>query len=218
MALNSKSHNSFASGAAPSGSTPAPSGSASAPAPSGSSSGPVTNSTNVIGISKGNIIVDAMPYKVTQCDQVVQITAQTIKDYDDYTSRSPAFFTMSAYMINLFESKDNNKLIESIDLGHIKILPHILQGSKSCMIFKDDVNFRNASICLDDTQTSDAIEKAYGDLMTCRLGGTIRGFDPLTINNVLTASCNGFEKTAGVEYDLPNIRNNLSDELKKAGV
>lgn len=219
------------SAAAPSGSAPAPSGSAAAPSgsaaspsgsaasPSGSSPAPAANTTNVVGaLTTADVIVNKAPYEITRCDQVVMLTAKRISNFDDYTSRAPGFFTLSAYLVNMFESQDNNKLLESISLDHIKILPSILRGSKNCLGFQDSVNFRNITICLDDQPTFDAIFKAYNDFMNCRMGGDLKEFDPVTINSILSASCNGFNSTSGVQYDLPKIRSQITADLQKAGV
>lgn len=174
--------------------------------------------TNTLGgLSTKDTIVDKEPYDVSRCDQVIMLNAQRIPNIEDYTSRAPAFFTLSAYMLNMFESKDNNKLLESISLSHIKQLPVQLKGSKNCMIFKDSVNHRSITMCIDSPTVFDQIEKTYSDLMTCRVGGDLKKFDPATINSILTASCNGYSKTEGVEFDLPKIRSQINEELTKAG-
>jgi hypothetical protein len=203
--------NATASGVAPSGTAPTPK------APSAPSA-PVYNTTNTLGaLATQDTIVDKEPYDVSRCDQVIMLNAKRIANFDDFSSRAPAFFTISAYMINMFESKDNNKLLESIALSHIKQLPVQLKGSKNCMIFKDSVNHRNITMCIDAPIVFEEIEKAYSDLMTCRVGGDLKKFDPATINSILTASCNGYDKTEGVQFDLPAIRSQVHDELSKAG-
>jgi hypothetical protein len=180
---------------------------------------PIANTTNVVGaLATEDVIVNKAPYEITKCDQVIMLDAKRIGNPDDFTSRAPAFYTMSAYLINMFESKDNNKLLESINLAHIKVLPNLLQGSKTCLLFQDGYSDRNITLCLDDKLTLESIKKSYSDFMTCRMGGDLKGFDPVTINNVLTASCNGFNSTTGAKYDLPKIKEQISEELKKAGV
>ena len=70
-----------------------------------------------------------------------------------------------------------------------------------------------------DQATFDAIQKVYDDFMACRMGGDLKSFDPVTINSVLTASCNGFNSTSsGVQFDLPTIRSQITADLQKAGV
>jgi hypothetical protein len=231
MALHSHSHAITASGdspsaavpsaAVPSGSAPVPSASApSASAPPTNTTAPVANTTNVVGaLTTSDAIIDKAPYVIKRCDQVVMLDAKRISNYDDFTSRAPAFFTFSAYIINMFEGKDNNKLLESISLDHIKIIPGILRGSKTCLGLQDSINFRNITVCLDDQATLDAVQKVYDDFMTCRMGGDLKSFDPVTINSVLTASCNGFNSTSsGVQFDMPKIRSQITADLQKAGV
>ena len=177
------------------------------------------NTTNVVGaLSTSDVVVNKSPYEITRCDQVIMLSAKRIANQDDYTSRAPAFFTMSAYLINMFESKDNNKLLESINLAHIKIIPDFLQGSKNCMRFQDSVNSRSIALCLDNQKTFEEIEKAFNNFMKCRAGGDLNEFDPVTINRVLMASCNGFKSTTGAKFDLPKIRSQMADQLKRAGV
>jgi len=174
-----------------------------------------TNATNVVGkVSGADTIVNAYPYEIKRCDQVLQVTAQRIPNFDDYTSRSPAFFTLSAYLMNMFESQDSSKLLESVSLGHIQALPEILKGSKDCLLFKDGITSRNISLCPVDEEQSDAVRFAYEDFMKCRMGSTLKEFDPVTVNNVLTASCNG---NPDGDYDLPQVREIVSNDLKSAG-
>ena len=231
MALNSHSHEDVPKDAAPTDAAPkdaapkegAPKeGEAAAPGAAAAKGASLNNTahdtTNVLGaMTTKDVIVDKRPYDVKRCDNVIMLDAKRIPDFDDFTSRSPAFFTMSAYLINMFESKDNNKLMESIALAHIRQLPVLLKGSKDCMIFSDGVNRRNITMCVPDAGAFEEIEKAYSDFMTCRMGGDLNAFDPATINSVLTASCNGFNSTEGVHYDLPAIRSQVSNELSKAG-
>jgi hypothetical protein len=177
------------------------------------------NSTNVVGAPKvtTDIVITAQPYDLKSCDQVITLTAETIKDHNDYTSRTPAYFTLSAYLVNMFESADTNTLLESINLGHIKQLPNILQGSKNCLQFKDDFSMRNLTMCLTDSSLTEQVQAVYNTFMTCRQGGDLNEFDPVTINNVLSASCNGFNSTLGVSFDMPTIRKQMADELRKGG-
>jgi len=216
MALHSHSHADNATAPAAGTNSTAPAAGTNSTA---ASSAPVKNTTNVVGaLSSEDVIISAAPYEVKRCDQVIMLEAKRLGNQDDYTSRASGFFTISAYLINMFESKDNNKLLESINLAHIKTIPSVLQGSKTCLSFQDGYSFRNISLCLDNESTLQNIQKAYSNFMNCRMGGDLKDFDPVTINNILTASCNGFNSTEGVKYDMPKIRAQMTEELKKAGV
>lgn len=176
------------------------------------------NSTNAVGLLTPGGFVDSPPYEITKCDQVIAMDKiATILDYDDYTTRKPAFATLSAYMFNLFETKNNSKLIESINLAHVKEIPDILVGSKDCILFVDSITYRNASICIKDEGILDNFKAAYDNLMKCRMGNDLKQFDPLTINTVLAKSCNGFSKTSGTSFDMPNIKTKMTEELRRAG-
>jgi hypothetical protein len=73
-------------------------------------------------------------------------------------------------------------------------------------------------MCLNDQKTFDQIETAFNNFMKCRSGNDLNDFDPVMINQVLKASCNGFNSTSGAKFDLPKIRSQMAEELKKAGV
>lgn len=133
-------------------------------------------------------MIDA-PYIVKDCDQVLMINAQRISNIDDYTSRTPAFFTMSAYLINMFDKNDTNTLIHSINIGHIKVVPDVLPGSSTCIDYADDASGNHIQMCLPDLLIVQQIKDAYDQFMKCRMGGSMQEFNPLVINNVLQASC-----------------------------
>ena len=144
--------------------------------------------------------------------------AEKINSLDNYFERSPAFFTMNAYVINMFESKDVTKLTESINLSHIKILPQILEGSKNCLMFQDSFTKRHITICLKSDESLVQIQNVYDNLMKCRMGLDLKQPDPKIINNILEASCEGFTNSKGVSFDLAKIKQTVSEELKKSGV
>jgi hypothetical protein len=143
--------------------------------------------------------------------------AERIKDLDDFKSREPAFFTISAYMINMFDKKDAGKLSESINISHIKTLPQILQGAKNCLNFQDSFTFREITVCLKSEDSVSQIEIAFQNFMKCRLGNDLREPDPQIINNILEASCKGNKNTKGVKYDLAKIKKTMAEELKNSG-
>jgi hypothetical protein len=72
-------------------------------------------------------------------------------------------------------------------------------------------------MCLKEAQHLEEIQTAYNNFMTCRVGGDLNEFDPVTINNVLSASCNGFNSSSGVEFDMPTIKAKFAEELRKEG-
>ena len=192
---------------------------AAAPANNTKANNKKLEATNVVGaLHTKEVIVEASPYTITRCDQVVMFNAQTLADEEDYLSRKDAFFTISAYLINMFQSKDSNQLLESVNLAHITNIPGPLKGTKDCLIFLDSLSVRNVVMCFKSENEMLEIEQAYSALIKCRLGGETDDFDPSLINKILNFSCNGFESSEGVEYDLPDIRKQIAEELSSKGV
>jgi hypothetical protein len=176
--------------------------------------------TNVVGsLQSKDVIVETPPYKITRCDQVVMFNAQTLADEEDYLSRKDAFFTISAYLINMFESKDSNKLLESIGIAHILQVPGVLQGTKTCLMFMDSASVRNIVMCFKTEDEMNQIHNAYKEIMKCRVGGKVDDFDPSIVNEILNLGCKGITSPEGAEYDFASIRAQLIKELSsKEGV
>jgi hypothetical protein len=176
--------------------------------------------TNVVGsVQSKDVVVDTPPYKITRCDQVVMFNAQTLSDDEDYLSRKDVFFTMSAYLINMFETKDNNKLLESVGIAHITKIPDVLEGTKTCLIFLDSVSIRNIVMCFNSEDVMNQIHEAFKEIMQCRVGGKIDDFDPSIINEILNVGCKGITSPEGAEYDFASIRAQLIQDLSsKEGV
>ena len=143
--------------------------------------------------------------------------AEKIKNFDDYKEKEPAFFTMSAYLINMFEGQDANKLVESINISHIKVVPQVMQGAKNCLLFQDNFTFRKITVCLKSEASVMQIEKAFQNFMKCRMGADLSEADPQIIKSILEASCSGTKNTKGVKYDLVKIKNTVAHYLKKEG-
>jgi len=175
--------------------------------------------TNVVGGVYGQIVqLKTSPYNVTRCDQVVMFDAQTLVEKDDYSTRKDAFFTINAYMVNMFESQDSNKLLESINISHIKEVPGELLGAINCYLFTDTINGRSIEMCFKTRRELDDIVMAYKKLMECRFGKEVEEYDPTIVNKILALGCNGIQVTEGVEFDLPEIREAIKTELIKNGV
>lgn len=162
------------------------------------------NSTNSTAKSK---IVSADPYTVTSCDQVVEFSGQIISDMNDFSKKSPAFFTISVYMVNQFEKKDGNTLTQSISIDKILTVPNIIQGSVSCINFQD-VGGKLIPMCLESKATAKNILKAFNQFMKCRMGDNLKNTPAHTIQNILKASCLGLD----VSFDI----NKFGGDLNKA--
>jgi len=169
--------------------------------------------------------VDKAPWRMKTCDQVLQISAQRIKDYNDYSVREPAFFTMSIYMINMFSGKDNTRLVESVNVENVVNQPDIVKGSKNCIDFVDTTNSKRISMCLDDVDRVEDIKEAFQKIMRCRMGDNLKELPINTIKKIFQASCLGMNvefssKMAGGSNNFMaslNLRNQLAGTLSKAG-
>lgn len=116
-------------------------------------------------------------------------------------------------MVNVFETKDSNKFLDSIAMSHIKNMPYILTGSKNCLFFQDSVTLRKISMCIEDANILEEIQKAFTTLFNCRNGGKM----PVPDQNV--------EKYMKVLCTMPKdhknyneVKKNLAEELQKVGV
>lgn len=201
--------NNTSSGAAPtknttvSGSAPAPSASGSAPAPaaSGNSSSSAggdgtgvfkgqTNSSNALGhVGPTNFSISQAPYKVKSCDQVLLIPVKRIMDFNDYCQKQDGFFTMSIYMVNLFEAKDSNKLVESITMDKLNNVPRALAGAPGCIDFRGDT--KRIAVCLDSPDMVDQLIQAYMDFMRCRMGDNLKQLSWEEMMKHIMSHCKG---------------------------
>jgi len=184
------------------------------------------NASNAAGfVGERNLSIDKAPWRIKSCDQVVQISAQRLKDPEDYSLREPAFFTMSIYMINMFSGKDNTRLVESINVENIANVPDILKGTKTCLQFLDTRNAKNVSMCMEDSDRVDDVKEAFQRIMRCRMGDNLKEIPIKTIKKIFEASCLGMNveftsKMAGATNNFLaslNLRNQLASSLAKKG-
>lgn len=140
-----------------------------------------------------NVTVSISPWQVKSCDQVVMVQGYILNDYDDCSNRTDAFFTLSMYMVNHFNSSNVTTFRHSMLLENIKTMPTYLPASKkSCIGFQDSVTWWNRfAMCVDSQEQADAILKAYGDLLKCRMGDNLKPYSLPQIEKILEASCNG---------------------------
>jgi hypothetical protein len=184
------------------------------------------HASNAAGyVGNRSLSISKAPWRIKTCDQVIQITAQRLKDYNDYSLREPAFFTISIYMINMFSGKDNTRLVESINIENVNNVPDIIPGSKSCLDFSDVKNKKRISLCLDDQERVDDVKEALQKIMRCRMGDNLKELPVNTIKKIFEASCLGMNlqftsKMAGTANTFlasMNLRNQLAGTLAKEG-
>jgi hypothetical protein len=171
-----------------------------AAAPASNAASPASNADSAKGpadsfdINNYSKILDKAPYLVQSCDQVLYIEGKTLSDVNDYSKRKDAFFTMSFYMINSYEKKDANTLLESVSMHKMKKLPKILWGTKSCVeVEGGETEF---SICLPDKDIAQQIVDAAGNFHKCRLNNDLSASTELstqTLLKVFKDSCLGLD-------------------------
>jgi hypothetical protein len=142
-----------------------------------------TNSSNALGhVGPTDFSISSPPYKVKSCDQVLLIPGKRILDFNDYCKKQDGFFTMSIYMVNSFEAKDSNKLVDSITMDKMTKLPTHLVGAPGCVDFRGSSN--RIAICLDNPELVDQIIKAYSDFLSCRRGESLKEYSSEDIREI----------------------------------
>ena len=58
-------------------------------------------------LAKGKLELSKRPYKVNQCDQVILFKGSRIVNFDDYSKQKSSHFSLSAYLLNVFEDVKN---------------------------------------------------------------------------------------------------------------
>jgi hypothetical protein len=152
--------------------------------------------TNAVGqVGPLNFAVTRPPYKILSCDQVVIVEGETFADPTDYTKRVKAWFTLSVYMINMFNfdkngKKDSQQLRNHLLIHQITSVPQPVLGAPGCLEFFDSKNLNRIVSCF-DKNTSENIKSVYDDLMKCRLGNDLKKFDINHLTEMIRVSCMG---------------------------
>jgi hypothetical protein len=96
----------------------------------------------------------------------------------DYSKREKSLLTMTIYMANIFQSKDINKLIDSVTMDRMQQPPVHIPGAPGCLNFAADN--KNLAFCAKDKTIADQLVQAYFDFQNCR-----KGKKPLSYKDVL---------------------------------
>jgi hypothetical protein len=140
-----------------------------------------------------NYSISEPPYLVKSCDQVLLIPAKRIYDFNDYCKKSDGFLTVSVYMVNLFEAKDSNKLVESITLDKMTQMPQVLSGAPGCIDFQG--GDKRIAACFDYPESVTEVIQAYQDFLRCRMGDNLKQLSWNDIRNIIMSSCMGQSTT-----------------------
>ena len=163
------------------------------------------NSTNAIGVigPAANYTIATAPYVIKSCEQILIFPAEILTDFNDYTKKKPAFFTLSMYFFNMFDSATSSKLALSILIDNIKQLPFFLKGSKSCLNINDAKNRKTVGLCLADKDSMKDIIKVFQDFLRCRGGDDLKPISVETIKNLVLNNCT--EKIDNITVANPNL-------------
>ena len=143
-----------------------------------------------------NFSISAAPYKVKSCDQVLLIPAKRILNFDDYCQKQDGFFTMSIYMVNLFEAKDSNKLVESITMDKLTNIPSKLAGAPGCIDFRGST--KRIAVCVGSQDTVDQLIQAYMDFMRCRMGDNLKQLSWEEMMRIIMSKCGGMQTNSSL--------------------
>jgi hypothetical protein len=137
------------------------------------------NATDAVGvIGSSNFSVTEPPYMVKDCNQIFLVDAERIINMEDYSKREKALFTMTIYIANIFQSKDINKLVDSITMDRMVQPPTHIPGAPGCLNFAADS--RNIAFCVKDMNIANQLVQAYFDFHNCR-----EGKRPLTAKDIM---------------------------------
>ena len=95
-------------------------------------------------------------------------------------------------MLNILESTDSSKLINSIELNNIDRVPSLMKGSKNCVEFNDDKNKKKIILC--DDFVNDILE-AFNAFLRCRAGDNLKSENLQKIKKIILKKKCGAKKT-----------------------
>lgn len=84
-------------------------------------------------------------------------------------------------MANLFLTKDSNKLMESIPMDQVTMMPAKMPGAPTCTTYQ--TRFKSFAFCYETEEILDQVIEAYKEFFRCR-----RGQRP-SVPNVLIQAC-----------------------------
>ena len=160
-----------------------------------------SNSSDALGfVGPTNYSISAPPYAVKDCNQVLLVDVQRITDMKDYCKKEQGFFTMSIYMINIFQAKDSNKLIDSLTMDKLVNTPYDLPGAPNCMNFEGKT--KGIAICVQSPDIVFQLKQAYEEFLRCR-----KGLKPLTPEEILRLmkECENLKKLMTATKSDPKI-------------
>jgi len=120
-----------------------------------------------------NVFLTSQPFALSRCDQIVSFQADLIPDLDDYTTRQPSNFMITAYNINVFDKTDPAQLIKSILFTSGNKAPQSPVGALNCLSIDGGVLDGQLMFCLKDDKEFSNISSVISLFEDCRTGGTL---------------------------------------------
>jgi hypothetical protein len=165
------------------------------------------------------MIVDKAPYKLDRCDQIVALEAEFVPDLEDFTVRKKAYFTITAFHLNRFETKDIAKLDQSLIFTNSRVKPSEPQGAENCLLIDGGNYEKTLLICLKNREEFDNLRALLDTLEDCRAGKLI-GKAPVVDNNSKSdkPALSEVVKKCGLEEGTnfnPDVMLKSSEEKKK---
>ncbi len=154
-----------------------------------------TNSTDVFyGPVDPALVITSGPWKVVDCNNTLQITAESLSDLtlkEDYLTRVPAYFTMDVRYIRKYKDANAGCPDQIVYFKNMNKVPSILQGSASCIEFSSTLNETDTkfSMCLKTPQEAAEILDSFSNFQICRMGGDLKPYNPLKVDELLKAAC-----------------------------
>lgn len=168
-----------------------------------------TPGSNVVGKNELKSRIQANPYQVNKCDQIVQFEAQTLDDLNNFNAKSTKYFTLSMYSIAQFTENKPTAFEKLITIGAIQTFPDIITGSVSCVKFES--YYKNIIICLKSKDEANNLLNAYKSFMKCRMGDDLT--NPIEkpkdkIKNLINKACMGLD----ISFDDSKFKNPVEAE------
>lgn len=168
-----------------------------------------TPGSNVVGKNDLKSRIQANPYQVNKCDQIVQFQAQTLDDLNNFNVKSTRYYTLSMYSIAQFTENKPTAFENLITIGAIQTFPSIITGSVSCIKFES--YYKNIIICLNSKEEANNLMNAYKSFMKCRMGDNLS--KPIEkpadkIKNIINKACMGLD----ISFDDSKFKNPVEAE------
>jgi hypothetical protein len=150
-----------------------------------------SKATNAVGLlGPKTFAITQTPYKVFSCDQVIIAPGYTFIDPSNYLFRKSALFTLTAYIINQFDSTDPKTLRTQILMNDVTEVPEIIMGAPDCLRIIDNRNSKQIDMCFDGSKAAQ-IKLAIDEFIKCRMGDNLKKMTAAEVSKIFKSACLG---------------------------